>query len=90
MTVSDLDGIDVDLTPLIDQSACHELGVNVKFTSISAQAEEQAIKCRMKPIFIAREEGSESKRLNASDVHLPPGCKNNLNIQKTMTSYVFY
>ena len=55
MTVSDLDGIDVDLTPLIDQSACHELGVNVKFTSISAQAEEQAIKCRMTPIFIARQ-----------------------------------
>ena len=43
MTVSDLDGIDVDLTLLIDQSARHELGVNVKFTSISAQAEEQAI-----------------------------------------------
>ena len=55
MTVSDLDGIDVDLTLLIDQSARHELGVNVKFTSISAQAEEQAIKCRMTPIFIARQ-----------------------------------
>ena len=55
MTISDLDVIDVDLTLLIDQSACHELGVNVKFTCISAQAVEQVKKCRMTPIFIARQ-----------------------------------
>ena len=55
MTISELDGMDVDLAVVVDHSARQELGVSVKFMCISAHAVEQPIKCRMTPIFIARQ-----------------------------------
>ena len=55
MIISDLDGMDVELVLVVDHSACQDLGVNVNFKCIPVQAVEQVKKCRMTPIFIARQ-----------------------------------
>ena len=52
MTISELDGMDVDLACFAG-SARQDLDVHVNFTWIPAQAVEQVIKFRMTPIFIA-------------------------------------
>ena len=56
-TVSELDGMDVDLA-LFAYSACQDLAVHVNFMGIPAQALQQLIKCRMTFIFIAGDQGS--------------------------------
>ena len=89
MTVSDLDGLDVDLARFA-HSARQDLDVNVNFTWIPAQALEQVIKFRMTPIFIAGRQGWESSPGNASVEHLLQDWSNNLNTQEIMASYEFY
>ena len=66
-------------------------GYSTRETLVSqGEFQEQVIKCRMTPIFIGGRQGWESWPVSASLEHLQPDCKNNLNIPKIMTSYVFY
>ena len=89
MTISELDGMDVDLALFAD-SARQDLDVRVNFPWIPAQAVEQVIKFRKTPIFIAELHGWESWPGNVSLVYRLQDWKNNLNTQMIMTSYVFY
>ena len=79
----------VDLAHVVD-SACDDLGVNVNFTCVPVQALEQDKKCITTYIFISGRQGWKFCPVNASIEHHLPGWINNLNIQKIMTSYVFY
>jgi len=90
LIISDLDCMDVDLALGVDHSACQDLGVNVNFKCVPVQAVEQAIKCRMTHIFIAGQQGWESRPVNIILQHLPHYWNNNLNTQKIMSSYVLY
>ena len=89
MTISELDGMDVDLARFAG-SARQDLDVRVNFTWIPAQAVEQVIKFRMTPIFIAGHQGWESCPATASLDHRIQDWNNNLNTQMIMTSYAFY
>ena len=55
MTISELDGMDVDLA-LVADSARQDLGVHVNCMGIPSPALEQVIKCRMTYIFIIRQQ----------------------------------
>ena len=59
MTISQLDGMDVDLARFADLTL-QDLSVHVKCTCIPAQAFEQIIKCRMTHIFISGHQEWES------------------------------
>ena len=89
MTISELDGMDVDLALFAD-SARQDLDVHVNFPWIPAQAVEQVIKFRKTPIFIAGRQGWESWPATASLVYRLQDWNNNLNTQMIMTSYAFY
>ena len=89
MTISELDGMDVDLARFAG-SALQDVDVHVNFTWIPAQAVEQVIKFWKTPNFIAELHGWESWTGNASLVYRFQDSKNNLNTQMIMTSYVFY
>ena len=68
MTISELDGMDVDLARFAG-SARQDLDVRVNFTWIPAQAVEQVIKFRKTPIFITGRQGWESWPGDANLVH---------------------
>ena len=89
MTISELDGMDVDLARFAD-SARQNLDVRVNFTWIPAQAVEQVIKFRKTPIFIAGRQWWESWPATASLVHSIQDWNNNLDTQMIMTYYAFY
>ena len=89
MTISELDGMDVDLTRFAG-SARQDLDVHVNFTWIPAQAVEQVIIFRNTPIFIAERHGWESWPGIANLVYHLQDWNNNLNTQMIMTSYAFY
>ena len=80
-SISELDGMDVDLA-LVTDSACQDLGVHSNFTWIPVQALEQVIKCRMTYIFIIRQQEWNCWPVQVFLLQLPPEWKNNLNTQK--------